>query len=158
MHVNPQMDSFVVYVVGKRCYFSCVIDVVTKYAYCAMVPSLAAKHAVTTLQAFIAQYQYAIRVVQTDNGSEFLGVFHQFLEERGVEHLFSYPHSPKTNSTVERFNRIVQEECLNRCDELWYNTPRFTRKLADFLKWYNTQRPHHSLKLQSPMQYMQQFV
>lgn len=153
-----QMDSVTVYITGKRYYFSCAIDIVTKFAHCAVVPSLKARYAVTTVQEFQRQYGQTIRMVQTDNGSEFLGDFHAYLEEQEIEHIFSYPHSPKVNGTVERFNRIIQEEFINRSDELYYDLPIFKAKLTRYLTWYNTQRPHHSLKLQAPLQYLQQFI
>lgn len=153
-----QMDSVTVYITGKRYYFSCVIDIVTKFAHCKVVPGLKARYAVAALQEFLTIYGQPIRAVQTDNGSEFLADFHSFVEQQQIEHVFSYPHSPKVNGTVERFNRTIQEEFINRCDELWYDVPTFNAKLTKYLAWYNTQRPHHSLKLQSPLQYLQQFV
>ncbi len=42
-------------------------------------------------------FEFDIKIVQTDNGSEFLGEFDKYLNEIGIEHYFSYPRSPKTN-------------------------------------------------------------
>lgn len=151
-----QMDSIILYILNARYYFMTAIDVVTKFAHCRLVPSLAARHAVTTLQEFITFYGQPIRIVQSDNGSEFLGDFHTYLVQQAIDHYFSYPRSPKVNSTVERFNRTVQEEFINRCDEIYYDLPKTRQKLTQYLLWYNQTRPHHSLKLQSPLQYMQQ--
>lgn len=153
-----QMDSVTVYIAGRRYSFSCAIDIVTKFAHCGVVPSLKARYARATLEEFRQRYGQSVRVVQTDNGSEFLGDFHEYLEEQHIPHVFSYPHSPKVNGTVERFNRTIQEEFINRSDELYYDLPTFKEKLTGYLSWYNTQRPHHSLKLQSPLQYLQQFI
>lgn len=151
-----QMDSIILYVLNVRYCFMTAIDVVTKFAHCRMVASLAARHAVVTLQEFTSQYGQPIRIVQTDNGSEFLGDFHAYLEQQAIEHYFSYPRSPKVNSTVERFNRTVQEEFINRCDEIYYDLPKTRQKLTHYLLWYNQTRPHHSLKMLSPMQFIQQ--
>ena len=38
--------------------------------------------------------------VQTDNGSEFLGRFHDYLEKSHIPHDFTYLHSPKINGVV----------------------------------------------------------
>lgn len=153
-----EMDSITLWVLNKRWCFMSVIDVVTKYAYCSVVSGLTAQRAQDVLSAFQRYYQIPLRVVQTDNGSEFLGVFHQQLEEQGIIHHFIYPRSPRINGVVERFNRTVQEECINRCDELFYDQEVFKQKLTHYLIWYNTKRPHHSLKLMSPTEYLKQLA
>lgn len=46
---------------------------------------------------------------------------------------------------VERFNRTIQEECIERSDNIYYNLSAFDKELHDYLKWYNYRRPHASL-------------
>jgi transposase InsO family protein len=48
-------------------------------------------------------------------------------------------------------------EFINRNDELWYDLDLFNQKLTGYLQWYNTRRPHHSLDLKPPINYMQIF-
>ena len=149
-----EMDSITLWVLNKRWCFMSVIDVVSKYAYCSVVKGLTAQRARDVLIAFQQSYQVPPRVVQTDNGSEFLGEFHEYLTAAHITHQFIYPHSPRINGVVERFNRTIQEECINRCDELFYDQKTFEQKLTTYLIWYNTKRPHHSLKLMSPTEYL----
>ncbi|MBI2310066.1 transposase [Candidatus Collierbacteria bacterium] len=59
---------------------------------------------------------------------------------------------------VERFNRTIQDEFLNWSDELYYDLFSFEEKLLHYLNWYNTKRPHYSLKMQTPIAYLQQFL
>lgn len=146
-----EMDSITLIVMGKRWYFMSIIDVVTKYAHCSVVSGLTAQSAVHVLQTFQQTYS-PLRAVQTDNGSEFLGVFHELLTQSNITHHFIYPRSPRINGVVERFNRTIQEECINRCDELFYDHHAFIQKLNAYLLWYNTKRPHHSLKLKTPFE------
>lgn len=153
-----EMDSITVYVAGTKWLFMTIIDVVTKVAHVAVVPSLSALHAVKVLQTFLHRYPYRVRIIQTDNGSEFLASFHMFLEEYGIIHQFIYPRSPRINGVVERFNRTIQEEFLNRSDELFYDKSTFLKKLEDYLLWYNTKRPHYALKYQVPLVYHQQLI
>ncbi len=152
-----EMDSITLYVINRKHYFVTAIDIVTKFAWCRLVPTLASRHARRAFQGFASQYPYPVRIVQTDNGREFLKEFDSYLQEQGITHEFSYPRSPRINGVVERFNRTIQDEFLNRSDELYYDLDAFNQKLLKYLTWYNTRRPHHSLKLQSPMQYLQQF-
>jgi len=149
-----QMDSITVYTNGDKYLFMSVIDVLTKLALVKRVESLSSINAKHTFQEFQEQCPYQIRKVQTDNGSEFLASFHQCLREQKIDHIFTYPKSPKINGVVERFNRTIQEEFINRSDEIYYDLDRFEVKLTNYLNWYNHKRPHHSLKYMSPADYI----
>jgi len=113
------------------------------------------KQTMLAFGSFQEVYQEIIHTVQTDNGSEFLKTFHQYLDDQDIKHVFIYPNSPKLNGVVERFNRTIQEEFINRSDEIYYDEIKFNHKLNKYLNWYNTKRPHSSLGYQSPMQFMQ---
>lgn len=153
-----QLDTVHVTINRQRHYFVSVIDIYTKYALVRQVPSASAKQAVIVFKEFVAAYQEPIHTVQTDNGSEFLGSFHEYLGSQRINQVFIYPNSPQLNGVVERFNRTIQEEFINRSDEIYYDKVRFNQKLKRYLAWYNHLRPHSSLGYQSPMQFMQQRV
>ena len=92
-----------------------------------------------------------IDYIGTDNGSEFLGVFDEDLERRGIKHVFSSPASPKQNPFVERVIRTIIDQ-LYRIYGL-EETPNLQQKaLDDFCYRYNYKRPHHSLDLNTPVQ------
>ncbi|MEX0616478.1 MAG: integrase core domain-containing protein [Candidatus Woykebacteria bacterium] len=152
-----QMDSITVYVTSQKYYFVSVIDIVTKFAWCSLVASSTAKNSTVTLEKFQANYPYPVRVIQTDNGHEFLGDFQAYCEERSIPPEFIYPRSPKINGVVGRFNQTVQEEFITRADELYYNRSGFEEKLTKYLTWYNNSRPHHSLNLRTPVAYLKEF-
>ena len=153
-----EMDSITLYILGKRWLFMSIIDVATRYAYCTVVISLSSREAYRVFLEFQERFSYPITTIQTDNGSEFLGVFHAHCLSRGIIHEFIYPRSPKINGMVERFNRTVQEECIQHTDEVFYDPDRFKQKLTDYLLWYNTKRPHMGLHLQTPIQVLQQYT
>lgn len=153
-----QMDSITLYVPGQRYYFFSMIDMVTKYAWCTLTTSLFSHQAVIALKAWSQSYAQTIRTIQTDNGHEFLGAFHAYLEEIKINHAFIYPRSPKINGVVERFNRTIQEEFINKSEEFFCDIPLFNQKLVKYLTWYNTKRPHLSLHLQTPVDYLNTFT
>lgn len=153
-----EVDSITLYVMNRKYYFVTVIDIVTKFAWCSLVKSLSSKHTTAVLAKFISEYRYPVKAVQTDNGSEFLKEFDAYLKNHHIHHYFIYPHSPRINGVVERFNRTIQDEFINRSDEIYYDLLAFEEKLLHYLSWYNTKRPHHSLKMQTPMAYLQQFL
>lgn len=152
-----EMDSIIIYLFGKRYCFSTIIDIVTKYAWCKLIPTLSACWSKVALIEFRKAYDYSVRVIQTDNGSEFLGEFNTYTEQQNIKHEFIYPRSPKINGVVERFNRTIQEEFLQRQDEISYDKDLFKQKLTNYLIWYNTKRPHQSLNYMTPKDYLSSF-
>jgi transposase len=152
-----QMDSIHIWMLGRKYYFITIIDVFTKCAWCKLTTSLSSRQARLALQEFQKHYPHKIRIIQTDNGSEFLGEFQKYLEQEEIKHEFIYPRSPKINGIVERFNRTIKEEFIARHDEYLYDIPRFNQKLIKYLNWYNNQRPHYSLGYISPHEYLKNY-
>jgi len=149
-----QMDSITLYVNLKRHNFICIIDIYTKYALVVKVNTLSSVNARKVFKKFAKVNPTDIHTVQTDNGSEFLAYFHKHLEEENITHKFIYPRLCKVNGVIERFNRTIQEECIKRSDELYYDIDKFEKELTKYLYWYNYKRPHYALGYMSPMQFI----
>lgn len=152
-----EMDSVVIYIFSHRYYFVTVIDIMTKFAWVKLTTSLSSKAARLAMEEFKSRYNYSIREVQTDNGHEFLGEFDRYLTSERIPHQFSYPRSPKVNGVVERFNRTLQDEFINQTNSLYQEIEVLNAHLLKYLSWYNTKRPHYSLKYLTPIQYLNQF-
>ena len=131
-----------------------VIDIYTKFAHVVNVDNLSSATARRVFGEFQELYPTSIHTVQTDNGSEFLKSFHEYLEEESIKHQFIYPKMPKINAFIERFNRTIQEEFILRNDEIYYDQKAFAKKLTEYLYWYNYKRPHASLHYMSPMTFI----
>ena len=59
------------------------------------------------------------------------------------------------NAYIERFNRTLSEEFIKHHRvTLATNLPLFNQKLIDYMIYYNTVRPHYSLSLLSPLEYI----
>ena len=62
---------------------------------------------------------------------------------------------PKMNAHAERFNRTAQEEFLDYLEDLLWgdeaNLAALNRKLAEWLLWFNGERPHEALGQQTPI-------
>jgi putative transposase len=147
-----EVDCVTFSILGKRCYFVCLIDVYTKLASVTFLSSppssLATRNA---LISFRQNLPFPIHIVQTDNGSEFLGKFHQYLEQENTPHQFTYPHSPKINGVIERFNRTLQDEFLKVTKAIRKDYLTLDNHLQKWLNWYNNLRPHYSLKYMTPI-------
>jgi len=152
-----EMDSVIVWANGVGLRLLTIMDIVTKVAYAMRVKSGASIHTITALKAFETKYHIPIHTIQTDNGSEFLGDFHTYTEQRSITHLFTYPRSPRVNGAIERFNRTIQEECVERCD--WQTDPdKGDAQIAKYLSWYNETRPHAALNYLTPQKYALQYT
>lgn len=150
-----QMDSVVVYINYEKHLFMCVLDIYTKFAHVVYVDTISSANAKRVFKEFEELNPTKVHTVQTDNGSEFLKSFHEYIEEQHIKHQFIYPHMPKINAYIERFNRTIQEEFILRNDEIYYDIPAMNRKLTKYLFWYNYQRPHRALKYMSPIVFIE---
>lgn len=152
-----QLDGVVVYYQGDTYRFLTAIELKTRQAFVKRVSSLSSKQAKIFLQEIRSKVDYPIHTIQTDNGSEFKGVFAKTLEDLGIKELHSLPRSPKTQGYVERFNWTLQDEFIDyEIDTILVSRNDFDIKLQDWLHYYNHIRPHQSLKYQTPHQFLLQ--
>ena len=95
---------------------------------------------------------FRFKTVQTDHGPEFSKWFTKKLTEQHIEHRHTRVRKPNDNAHIERFNRTIQEECIIRLPrklEVWQ------REIPDYLRYYNTERPHSALAYQTPLAFKQ---
>ena len=133
---NVQLD--VKYVPGSEhtwLYQYRFVDTVTNMQYAVNAD---VKDSVTTikmLERAARYFPFNLTGIQTDNGSEFRGVFHPYLVIHGIAHRYIPKRSAPWNGKVERANRSVD-------DEYYLNPGRPWQTLAAYTNWYNYSRPH----------------
>jgi len=152
-----EIDTIVKFLDGMKLYVFNAIDIKLKFEFSYAYTTLTSRNGKDFLQRLIAVYPLrdGIRIVQTDNGLEFMGEFDNYLKGQDIKHVFIYPRCPKINSIVERSNRSLQEEFVN--DNLDYASTSlldFNSRMMDYLIWYNTKRVHKALNNQSPINYL----
>jgi len=59
------------------------------------------------------------------------------------------------NAHAERFNRTIQEEYIDYHEDELLDPEQFNVGLMQHLLWHNTERPHGSLKMKPPVQFIQ---
>jgi len=147
-------DTVVRLDMGLRNYYISAIDAKLKFALTLNYKRLTSRNMKDFYHRFRSVYPARVRVWQTDNGSENLGEFDEALTADQIPHYFSYPHCPKIQTYIERYNRTIQEEFIDNNIGIIDDRVIFNQKLSEYLIWYNTRRPHKSLSLKSPMQYL----
>jgi transposase InsO family protein len=150
-----QVDCVTKIIAGLRRYVISAIDLRSEFAFSYGYKSLSSSSATDFLVKLRQVAPFEVKRVQTDNGSEFHKHFHDATQTLDITHFWNYPRSPKMNAKIERYNRSVQEEFVDwHLDDLSLKTDSFNNQMMDWLVWYNTERPHWTLKLKSPMRYL----
>jgi putative transposase len=150
-----QVDCVIKIIAGLRRYVISAIDYRSEFAFSYGYASLNSMNATDFLVKLRQTAPFAVLRVQTDNGSEFYKHFHAATEKLQITHYWNYPRSPKMNAKIERYNRTVQEEFVDwQLDTFALDVDGFNHQLMDWLIWYNTERPHWTLNLKSPMEYL----
>lgn len=138
----------------RKDYFLSAIDAKLKFAFTLNYKSLSSRNMKDFYSRFKTVYPLPIKHWQSDNGPENLGEFDLQLKADKIPHSFSYPNCPKINSFIERYNRTLQEEFIDNHLDIIHDKTLFHQALAEYLVFYNTQRPHHSLGLKTPLQFL----
>ncbi len=153
-----EMDTVIKFVDGIKVYFITAIDVKGKFAFSLPYRRLSSAATVDFFKKLQSVYVIPITKVQTDNGLEFLGEFEEYLIKQHIPQVFIYPRCCKINGTIERFNRTIQEDFIDENLHIFHDPILFSTKLVEYLLFYNTQRPHKSLGLQTPLGYLKQYA
>ena len=107
-------------------------------------------------QALIARFGTLGRVpepflLRSDNGLVFTSRnYTRLVRSYGLNQEFITPHSPEQNGMVERVIRTLKEQCVHR--QRFETLQHASRAIADWIGFYNTQRPHQALAMKTPAQ------
>ena len=154
-----QIDTVVKFIQGIKRYVITAIDLKSEFAFAYGYKN----HSSQSTADFFAKLQavapFTIKRIQTDNGSEFDHLFRDYAEKQNIIHFHNYPKCPKMNAYIERFNRTLQEEFIDYyLDNMSRDLDDFNEKMIQWLLWYNTERPHHTLGQTPPMQYVVNYL
>lgn len=131
---------------GRRIYVFTILDVFSRWAYARAYEKANTQIALRFVKRAEQIASFPFRVIQSDHGSEFS---QQFSEHVCSVHRHSRVRRPNDNAHLERFNRTVQEECL---DKVSRTVDDLNNALKTYLPYYNEKRLHFGLKLQTPLQ------
>ena len=94
-------------------------------------------------------------VIRTDNGPQFIShVFEDSCIEIDVYHERIPSRTPNKNAHIESFHRIFQDECIGVYEFDNYKDAYI--EVSKFMKRYNTNRIHSSLKYKTPNEFYTQ--
>ena len=137
-----------------RLYIYTLIDVCSRWTYAYPLERISTHASWRFVQAARGVLPFDVNLLQSDHGAEFSKHFSKQLLAHDIQHRHTHVRSPTENGHLERFNRTIQEECLNRVPK----TLRAYRKaIPEYLDFYNNERPHMGLNMLTPLEVMQRY-
>lgn len=133
-----QFDVKYIYESGIRKYQFSVIDPFTEKYYFMVFSTKESKNAIGSFKLAEHYFGFKILSVQTDNGGEFRGCFHDWLTKQNIPHYFIPKKSPYWNAQVERVHKTID-------DEFYLNPLRIWKTPREWLRYYNFERIHLTL-------------
>jgi transposase InsO family protein len=132
-----------------KIYVYTLVDLYSRVAYAWMTPRIGVKKSLVFVRRAQRALPFEIQMIQTDHGSEFSIGFTHGVESLEMRHRHSRVRRSNDNAHVERFNRSVQEECL---DFVPHRLERYRKALREYLPYYNEERLHMGIEFKTPLQ------
>ena len=133
---------------GNRIYVYTLIDLFSRWAYAEVVERIGAEPSARFARRAVKTAPFKFVMIQTDHGSEFSTWFTHCLVTLGIKHRHSRVRQKDDQAHIERFNRTIQEECLDR---VTHTISSFRKAVPPFLLWYNGERSHMGINYQTPL-------
>jgi len=137
-----------------RLYVYTLIDVYSRWAYALPQKRINTHYSLRFVKQAQRISPFSFQTLQSDHGPEFSKWFTKRINEYGLAHRHSRVRTPSDNGHLERFNRTLQEECLNRIPR---NLRLYRKEIPEYLHYYNTERPHMGLDMKSPLEVMRSY-
>lgn len=134
---------------GSKLYVYTIIDLFSRWAYAEAMRRISSAESFAFVSRAKTKAPFAFQMIQTDNGGEFQKMFRYRLNKIGLMHRYSRVRQSNDQAHIERFNRTIQEECLDRMSQSWRH---FKEALPIYLKYYNDERLHMGINYQTPLE------
>ena len=152
--VLVEIDTIVDGPFDDRLYIYTLIDVCSRWSYAYALEKIGAQASWEFVEAARRALPFQVQLLQSDHGSEFSKHFSKQLLAHDIAHRHTHVRSPTENGHLERFNRTIQEECLFRVPK---TLQAYRKAIPEYLDYYNTERPHMGIEMQTPLEVMQSY-
>ncbi len=148
-----QIDTIHLMVDGKRrIYIYVLIDVYSRWVYAKAYEKIGGRNSLKFVREAQIHASFQFQMLQSDHGPEF-GDW--FVEQVKKNHRYTRIGKPNDNAHIERFNRTVQEECVDKVEKTVY---ALNKALKVYIPYYNEKRLHFGLNLKTPSQFIDKVI
>lgn len=133
----------------NRLYVYTLLDVYSRFAYAGVYEHISTHRSLAFVSEARGILPFALETLQSDHGPEFSKHFTKMLTAQAITHRHSRIRKPNDNAHLERFNRTLQEECLNHVPR---TLTAYHKEISTYLHYYNTKRPHMGIHMKTPEQ------
>src|SRR3989344_4254756 len=130
----------------NRLYVFVLLDVFSRWVYALAFEKMSSATSLNFIKEAEIQAGFKFNMLQSDHGPEF---GRWFVSQIKKNHRYSRIGRPNDNAHIERFNRTLQEECL---DKVPNDVLEINRALKKYLKYYKYERLHGGINYLTPMQ------
>lgn len=145
-YVTPELSGL-----QHTAYLYAVMDIYSRYKQGVILPAVDQSLAIEALRYLIPLLPFTPDFIQTDNGLEFQSRFTDYVtKELGWQHHHIHKSSPNENAVIERSFRTDEEEFFWRIPRAAKDTVELNTWYQDWLVYYNNERIHLGINLQTP--------
>lgn len=149
-YITPELSGL-----PYTCFEYAVVDIYSRYKEAVILNHLDQDGAMSALLTMLPKLPFTALFIQTDNGLEFLGRFHQLTQELKLPHHYIHKSTPNENALIERTFRTDEEEFFFRMERAPKDYDELRSWFATYLTDYNTYRPHLGIGLLTPYKRIQ---
>jgi transposase InsO family protein len=134
-------------------YAYTAIDTYTKEGQVVIRPTLQAQDGKAALEHIMAYFGHC-EVLQTDGGSEFEKDFAEAVPIYAKQHVIARPYKKNDQAFIECFNGTLRREEFGDTPFKATDQPLAQQRADDYLDYYHHKRPHLSLEMKTPAQFV----
>lgn len=129
------------------------IDIFSREAQVIIRPGLNGVDGALALKEQMSYFKFA-EMMQRDGGPEFKAEWNILAKKYCHRIRTARPYKKNEQAYIESFNRTLRKECLGWAKYKKKDLPIVQQRVNQFLDFYNNERPHLSLNLQAPTEYL----
>jgi putative transposase len=142
---------------GRRFRVLTIVDNMTRESPAITVSRSFSGRVVAEVLERLAQTTGLLKMIQVDNGPEFVSkALDEWAHRRQVKLAFSRPGTPTDNPLIEAFNGRFRQECLDQ--NLFVSLEDARTIIETWRMDYNTVRPHTALGHLTPAAYKEHWL
>jgi transposase InsO family protein len=147
-----EIDTIHFVIGNRRFYVYTLVDVASRWAYAKVSLRINTWNSLQFVKEALKHSGFNFKMMQSDHGSEFSAWFTENLGKLGIAHRHIRVRKSNDNGHIERFNRTLQEESLNKVNQ---NPESFQEAINTYMPYYNEERLHLGLNFKTPVECVQ---